>query len=113
MSRLVRIGILACAVFVAVELGPPIWKGNIRDGLVATGETPLHDKSHPPDTSPPSDTSHPERSTDDAPWGWMVIRKTDPFRRMIYGPFLTPEPECRGYERRFPALYVCVPLKVL
>lgn len=38
---------------------------------------------------------------------WFVVRASRP-EDVVYGPWMSDEPECRGYERRFVGLYRCV-----
>jgi hypothetical protein len=65
----------------------------------------------PGDFPGPIFVEHPDRPQEHQgphPWGWYVVRRAHP-TSPVYGPYLSPEPECGGYARRYP-FYACVRL---
>lgn len=115
-----KILVLTLLILLTVEIGPPLWRATVCDGLDATGDVCLirtvlaHDK---PPKDPPAPTPDSPRRDLDGPratedgWVWYVVRRADPAQRPVYGPWLAPVPECQAWVYRFPTIYACVRVK--
>jgi hypothetical protein len=104
-ERLVRILVLALLLLLVTEIGPPIYRASVPEGLIATGEVYAHHpKPDPPKPGPGRDPNGMDVGSE-ARW-WYVVRILRP-TVPVYGPFLAPVPECQGYVLRFPTLYLC------
>lgn len=101
-----RILIMTCLMLLAVEIGPPVYRASVEEGLAVVE---AHDKPKP---DPPKPDPKPVEVRADAEvtsgywWVVRILRPTVP----VYGPYLSPVPECLGHVARFPTLYRCVRL---